>query len=213
MRKLKNGDKLTKKGLIISLLKSESNNAERNYMKHFNDNTNDDNNTNDDIYDGKIRDKISDIRMILIRLGNIVTSNDREKTKNELYETENKKNLSDKEKEKNYDNLVELVNTLIKKEKYKYHDRNDLDYHGIGDMENLFDDVDNDDYYTPILVKGSFDENHKYYESRGDKDKKLSVTQYLHKIVPYLRDIINENKANENNSNENNSIIIFIKQV
>ena len=208
MRKLKNGDKLTKKGLIISLLKSESSNAERNYMKHFNDNTNDDNNTNDDIYDGKIRDKISDIRMILIRLGNIVASNDREKTKNELYETENKKNLSDKEKEKNYDNLVELVNTLIKKEKYKYHDRNDLDYHGIGDMENSFDDVDNDDYYTPILVKGSFDENHKYYESRGDKDKKLSVTQYLHKIVPYLRDIINENKANENNS-----IIIFIKQV
>ena len=208
MRGIKNRDKLKEEGLIISLLKSESSDAERNYMKHFNDNTNDDNNTNDDIYDGKIRDKISDIRMILIRLGNIVTSNDREKTKNELYETENKKNLSDKEKEKNYDNLVELVNTLIKKEKYKYHDRNDLDYHGIGDMENLFDDVDNDDYYTPILVKGSFDENHKYYESRGDKDKKLSVTQYLHKIVPYLRDIINENKANENNS-----IIIFIKQV
>ena len=70
-------------------------------------------------------------------------------------------------------------------------------------MENLFDDVDNDDYYKPILVKSSFKENYKYYESRGDKDKKLSVTQYLHKIVLYLRDIINENKANENNSNEN----------
>ena len=35
-----------------------------------------------------------------------------------LYEIENK-NLSDKEKEKNYNNLVELVNTLNKKEKYK----------------------------------------------------------------------------------------------
>ena len=75
-------------------------------MKHFN-NTNDDNNnnTNDDNnnYDGKIRDKISDIRMILSRLGNTITSNDRKKIKKELYEIENKKNPSDKEKEKNYD--------------------------------------------------------------------------------------------------------------
>ena len=54
-------------------------------MKHFNNNTNDNNDTNDDnntnynTYDGKIRDKISDIRMILSRLGDIVTKNDREK--------------------------------------------------------------------------------------------------------------------------------------
>ena len=75
---LKNKDKL-KKDLIISLLKSESSNAECNYMKHFNNNTNDDNNTNYDTYHGKIRDKISDIRMILSRLGNIITNNDRKK--------------------------------------------------------------------------------------------------------------------------------------
>ena len=50
MRRIKNRDKLTKEGLIISLLQSESSDAERNYMKHFN-NTNDDNDT----YDGKIR--------------------------------------------------------------------------------------------------------------------------------------------------------------
>ena len=48
-------------------------------MKHFNNNTNDDYNTNDDTYQGKIRDKISDIRMILSRLGNIITNNDRKK--------------------------------------------------------------------------------------------------------------------------------------
>ena len=35
-----------------------------------------------------------------------------ERTLKELYEIENKKNLSDEEKEKNYDNLVELVNNL-----------------------------------------------------------------------------------------------------
>ena len=40
-------------------------------MKHFNMNT------NDDTYDDKIRGKISDIRMILSRLGNTVTNKDR----------------------------------------------------------------------------------------------------------------------------------------
>ena len=92
LTRIKNSDKL-KKGLITSLLKSESSNAERNYMKHFNNTNDDNNNTND----GKIRDKIRDVRIILSRLGNTITSNDRKKIKKELYETENKKNLSDKE--------------------------------------------------------------------------------------------------------------------
>ena len=88
MRKIKNRDKLTKESLIISLLKSESSNAERNYMKHFNNNTDDD---DDDTYDGKIRGKISDIRMIFSRLGNTVTNNDRKKIRKEFYEIEKKK--------------------------------------------------------------------------------------------------------------------------
>ena len=117
--------------------------------------------------------------MILSRLGNMVTKNDRKEIKKGLYEKENKKNLSDKEKEKNYDNLVELVRTLDKKEKYKYHDRDDLDYHGIRDIEKLFDNVNDNDYYKPVLVKTSFKDGYKYYESKGDKDKKLSVKQYL----------------------------------
>ena len=87
MRWIKNSGKL-KKGLITSLLKSESSNAERNCMKYFNNNTNVSDNTyvsintnvsnntnvndnnnddDDDTYDGKIRDKISDIRVILSR--------------------------------------------------------------------------------------------------------------------------------------------------
>ena len=110
--------------------------------------------------------------MIIGRLGDIVTKDDRVKIKKELYEIENKKNLSDKEKEKIDDNLLELVNKLNKKEKYRYHDRDDLDYHGIRYIENLFDADNNDDYYKPILVKSSFKESYKYYESRGDKDKK-----------------------------------------
>ena len=78
-------------------------------MKHFN-------NTDDnDTYDDKMRGKIGDIGMILSRLGNIVDINDRKKIKKELYETEEKKNLSKREKEKIYDHLIKLVNTSIKK--------------------------------------------------------------------------------------------------
>ena len=188
-----------KEDLIISLLKSESSVLECNYMKHFN--TDD----VDDTYDDKIRGKISDIRMILSRLGNIVTNKDRKKITKELYEIEKKENLSDKEKEENYDYLVNLTNSLNNKEKYQYHDRDDLDYYGIQNIENLFGDVDggnDDDYYKPILVTTSFKKNYKYYESRGDKDKKLSVKQYLYKIMPYLSDLINDHKTIGNNSNK-----------
>ena len=157
-----------KEDLVLTLLKSESSALEHNFMKNFNNNIDD-----NDIYDDTIRGKISDINMILKRLGNTITNNDRKKIKKELYEIEKRKNPSNRKKEKNYDRLVELVNTINKKE-YKY-DRDDLDYYGIRDIENLFDDnTDNDDnYYKPVLVKTSFKDGYKYYESRGDKDKKL----------------------------------------
>ena len=170
-------------------------------MKYFN--ANDSNNTtaSNNTNDGIIRDKIGDIRAILSRLGNIVTKNDREKIKKELYEIENKTNLSDKEKGKIDDNLLKLVNKLNKKEKHRYHYLDDLDYHGLTDIENAFDNID-DDYYKPILVKSSFNESYKYYKSRGDKDKKLSIEQYLDVIKPYLSDLINDHKAIETSSNE-----------
>ena len=138
--------------------------------------------------------------MTLIRLGNILIKNDRKKIKKELYEIEKKQNLSDNEKEKIYDHLVKLVNTLDQKEENKYTNRDDLDYFRITVIENLIGNVDFDDYYKPILVKSSFKNNYKFYESKGDKDKKLSVKQYLYMIIPYLKDLINDHRAIENNS-------------
>ena len=89
---------------------------------------------------------------------------------------------------------------LIKKEKYQFHDRHDLDYYRTRDIENLFRNIG--DYYKPILIKSYFKDHYKYYESRRDKDKKLSVKQYLYKIMPYLSDIVNDHKAIRNESNE-----------
>ena len=106
-----------------------------------------------------------------------------------------KQNLSDKEKEKIY--LVELTSALNKKEKYQYHDRDDLDYYGIKYIKNLCGiDVD-DDYYKLKLIRSSFKNNYKYYESRGDKDKNLSVNQYLYMIMLYLRELINDHKTDK----------------
>ena len=70
LRRIKNYDNLTKKDLIFSLLRSESNPVEHNYMKYFNNSTID-----------EIKSKINDIRLILSRLGNIVTKTDRKKIK------------------------------------------------------------------------------------------------------------------------------------
>ena len=97
-----------------------------------------------------------------------------------LYKIENKKNVSKLEKEKINEYLNELGRILNKKEKYCYHDRDDPDYHGIRDKENLFTEVDKKDYYKPILVKRAFKGKYKKYESRGDKKKKeLSVKQFF----------------------------------
>ena len=68
MRGFKNLDDLTKEDLIFRLSKSEGNPIERSYMKYFNNSTSD-----------KIKRKINDIRLILSRLENIVTKNDRKK--------------------------------------------------------------------------------------------------------------------------------------
>ena len=64
-------------------------------MKHFNNN-----NTDDDTYDDKVRGKRSDIRMMLSRLGNTVSNNDRKKNKRELYEIKKKEKPFEKEKSK-----------------------------------------------------------------------------------------------------------------
>ena len=84
------------------------------------------------------------------------------------------------------------MSILNDKEKHSPYDRDDLDYYGIRYIEYLFDEASEEHYYKPILVKSSFKKNYKYYESRGDKEKGLSVKQYLNKITPHLYGLIND---------------------
>ena len=160
---------MTKEELIISLLKSKQSIAEL-----FN---------NNNLYDNKI----SDIRRILNRLRDILPRKYRKEIKEKLYEIEHNENFS----EENDEYLRKLVRILNDKEKNSPYDRDDLDYYGIRDSE---EEASEEDYYKPILVKSSFKSNYKYYESRGDKEKRLSVRQYLNKVKSYLYDLINDHR-------------------
>ena len=174
---LKNYEKMTNEELIISILKSKQSIA-----KLFKNNNN--------LYDNKI----SDIRRILSRLRDILPKKDRKEIKDKLYKIEHQRNISEAEREENDEYLRKLVRILNDKEEHSLYDRDDFDYYGIRDIENLFDEVSEENYYKPIFVKSSHKGNYKHYESNGDIEKKLSVREYLYMIEPYLYDLINNHR-------------------
>ena len=178
---------MSKEDLIYTLLRSEKNLYEDNYEKYISNNTT-----------SELRSKVNIIRTLLARLGDTIAKKDRDKIRKNLYEIYNEQKIIKTQKERYLKYLIELVNFLDKKEKYMHKDYDNINYLGIRDAENLF--ISTDDYYKPVLVKSSFNGNYEYYESRGDKDKKLSARQYLHMILPELTKLINKRK--NNNSNE-----------
>ena len=86
---------------------------------------------------------------------------------------------------KNISKYLKKLNNDLKK-LYKYQDNvmYGLDY--------LFNE---EDYYEPKEIKSAFDGSYILYESKGDKDAKLALWEYFNKIIPYLRDMIDNHKA------------------
>ena len=115
MRRIKNYEKMSKEGLIIALLKSKRSLAEL-FRNNFDN------------------DRISGIKKILNKLRDILTEEYRKEIKKKLYEIKNKRSLPKLEKEKINEYLAELERILYRKEKYRYCDRDDLDYYGIRDI-------------------------------------------------------------------------------
>ena len=171
IRRIKNYEDMKKEDLI-SLLKSKESIAEL-----FNGNSN----------------EISDIRRILNRLKEILPKKDRKEIKDELYKIEHQRNDSEAETEENGEYLRKLVRILNDKEEHSLYDRDDFDYYGIRDIENLFDEASEEDYYKPIFTKSSHNCNYKH-KSNGDIEKRLSVYQYLNKIRLHLLDLINDHR-------------------
>ena len=46
-----------------------------------------------------------------------------------------------------------------------------------------------------MKTNDAYNSNYIEYESKGDKNKTLSIKEYLNMIRPYLRDIINDDET------------------
>ena len=62
-------------------------------------------------------------------------------------------------------------------------------------MKDLFDLSIDVDYYKPIIINVTFNNNYIQYESKENRDKILTPSEYLDMIRPYLSDIINDQKT------------------
>ena len=60
----------------------------------------------------------------------------------------------------------------------------------IRDIKNLSEHEEKD-YYKPESVSDLWSNNYIKYESNGDTSKPQSIEEYLNKIRPCLKDIIN----------------------
>ena len=72
---------------------------------------------------------------------------------------------------------------------------NDIDYIGIKETQNLFNEINEEDCYRPIKFKHALNDEYVEYESRGDEDNILSIWEYFNIMRPYLIDTINNHKA------------------
>ena len=58
----------------------------------------------------------------------------------------------------------------------------------LKDIRNLFEHEE-EDYYKPVRVGNFWSNNYMEYKSNDDRNKTLSVEEYINKIKPYLKDI------------------------
>ena len=66
----------------------------------------------------------------------------------------------------------------------------------LRDIKNLFEHEEKN-YYKPVKVNNFRSNNYIEYESNVDRNKTQSVEEYLNKIRPYLKDIINNPKKSD----------------
>ena len=158
LRRIKNDKNMSKERLLGALDESEYNSIKRR-----------ENNFSDARIE-KIRENFNKLRDRFLKLKI-------KEIRRNLYKIENKMNLS-KTKIKEIDqNLTELRENIFKHN--KYYDYDDLEYKGIRDIRNLFDEFD-EDYYRPIKNTSAFNDNYMEYENNGDKNKNLSIKEIIH---------------------------------
>ena len=63
----------------------------------------------------------------------------------------------------------------------------------LSNIKNLFEHEE-ENYYKPVRVNNFWSNNYNEFESNDDRNKTLSVEEYLNDIRPYLKTIINNLK-------------------
>ena len=90
-----------------------------------------------------------------------------------IYNVKKQKNLSAQKIKEIEKDLFELENNLSKLKKYYGYD--DTECKGIRDANNVLNFSIDEVYYKPIITNSAFNSNYAEYESKGDKDKILSI--------------------------------------
>ena len=141
-----------------------------------------------------INNSIKEVRELFNKIRSNLSREEMSRIRKKLYKKEvvysslkEKDDSTDKEKTvlKNIGIYLKKLNSDFKKlQKYQDNITYRLDY--------LFTE---EDYYKPTEFRRAFDGNYVLYESRGDKDGKLTLYEYFHKIKPRLKDMIDDYKS------------------
>ena len=133
-----------------------------------------------------VNNAIKEVRELFNEVRSNLSLEETKRIRKELYKKETvynflkeKDSLTNKEKIvlKNIGKYLKKLNNDLKK-LYNYQD--DVMY----GLDYLFNEI-----------KSAFDGSYILYESNGDKDAKLALWDYFDKMIPYLRDMIDNHKA------------------
>ena len=143
----------------------------------------------------EIRNKVNSVRMQLLDVSPYLNETKRSDIRKRLYSIGKTEKIERKLKNKLLKELDSVSIDLKLVQKRMISDFRDENYANIEDIEYILEDIDS--CYTPILTSSLFDKGYQRYHFRGDKMRNMSVKSYLDKILPYLRALIDENKAHE----------------
>ena len=57
-------------------------------------------------------------------------------------------------------------------------------------INNLFEDEEEKNYFKPVRVNNFWNNYYIEYKSNGNRNKAVSVEEYIHKIISYLKDTL-----------------------
>ena len=86
---------------------------------------------------------------------------------------------------------------LVQKERLLHTNYYDLQYLGLSDIKPLFSYFILEEYYEPELINIAFEINYERYRMNGDKNKELSLNDYLDMVRHNVNELITKKKRNE----------------